>query len=160
MLSIRNATPDEISAIEPLGVRRLPPRDGSTPQLGTEESVGWVRLAPATSPEPEPPITPIESHWKTLIIPLTPQSMPSDTDWLALARVKNTFSGMLLVLPEFPTPPNKVPWVEPLRALGFSLVQQEANWGMLFHLAAYKPVPDWLNSRHWAHPERWGQSRW
>lgn len=22
-------------------------------------------------------------------------------------------------------------------------------------LATYKPVPDWLNARYWAHPERW-----
>lgn len=24
-----------------------------------------------------------------------------------------------------------------------------------FDLSTYKQVPDWLNARHWAHPERW-----
>ncbi len=24
-----------------------------------------------------------------------------------------------------------------------------------YDLATYKPVPDWLNARFWAHPERW-----
>ncbi|OYY75970.1 MAG: hypothetical protein B7Y33_06085 [Hydrogenophilales bacterium 16-62-9] len=24
-----------------------------------------------------------------------------------------------------------------------------------YDLATYKPVPDWLNARYWAHPERW-----
>jgi hypothetical protein len=25
----------------------------------------------------------------------------------------------------------------------------------LFDLHTYKPAPDWLNSKYWAHPERW-----
>jgi hypothetical protein len=29
-----------------------------------------------------------------------------------------------------------------------------------FDLADYKPTPDWLNARHWAHPERWDKERW
>lgn len=29
-----------------------------------------------------------------------------------------------------------------------------------FDLFDYKPVPDWLNARHWAHPELWGKYRW
>lgn len=32
----------------------------------------------------------------------------------------------------------------------------------LFRVALYdyKPVPDWLNARFWAHPERWGKAFW
>ncbi len=29
-----------------------------------------------------------------------------------------------------------------------------------FSLQFYKPVPQWLNAKHWANPERWDKSRW
>lgn len=29
-----------------------------------------------------------------------------------------------------------------------------------FDLATYKATPDWLNARHWAHPQHWGKQRW
>lgn len=29
-----------------------------------------------------------------------------------------------------------------------------------FDLGTYKATPDWLNARHWAHPEHWGKYRW
>lgn len=29
-----------------------------------------------------------------------------------------------------------------------------------FDLGTYKVTPDWLNARHWAHPEHWGKFRW
>ncbi len=29
-----------------------------------------------------------------------------------------------------------------------------------FSLQFYKPVPQWLNARNWANPERWEKSRW
>jgi hypothetical protein len=29
-----------------------------------------------------------------------------------------------------------------------------------FDLGSYKATPDWLNARHWAHPEHWGKYRW
>lgn len=29
-----------------------------------------------------------------------------------------------------------------------------------YDLRRYKRTPDWLNPRHWAHPERWGRERW
>lgn len=29
-----------------------------------------------------------------------------------------------------------------------------------FNIHDYKDVPDWLNARYWAHPERWGKARW
>ncbi|MEW6415239.1 MAG: DUF6231 family protein [Pseudomonadota bacterium] len=43
-------------------------------------------------------------------------------------------------------------------ALGFELVARDAVAGVRLHafdLDTYKPVPDWLNARFWAHPERW-----
>lgn len=44
------------------------------------------------------------------------------------------------------------------RALGFMLIHTDTpNHTHLYHydLDAYKTVPDWLNARYWAHPERW-----
>ena len=29
-----------------------------------------------------------------------------------------------------------------------------------FDLGTYKATPDWLNARHWAHPQQWGKQRW
>jgi hypothetical protein len=44
------------------------------------------------------------------------------------------------------------------RALGFMQSATDATDSMrIFHydLDTYKTVPDWLNARYWAHPERW-----
>ena len=44
------------------------------------------------------------------------------------------------------------------RALGFTLSASDTTEKMhvfYYDLATYKTVPDWLNARHWAHPERW-----
>jgi hypothetical protein len=44
------------------------------------------------------------------------------------------------------------------RALGFMLSATDpADATRVFHydLDTYKTVPDWLNARYWAHPERW-----
>ena len=44
------------------------------------------------------------------------------------------------------------------RALGFMQLAADAseNIGLYyFDIDTYKTVPDWLNARYWAHPERW-----
>lgn len=44
------------------------------------------------------------------------------------------------------------------RALGFSLSLTDPAARVRvyeYDLATYKTVPDWLNARFWAHPERW-----
>jgi hypothetical protein len=44
------------------------------------------------------------------------------------------------------------------RALGFTLALTDATENVRIYdydLATYKTVPDWLNDRFWAHPERW-----
>lgn len=44
------------------------------------------------------------------------------------------------------------------RALGFVCEWIDPTSGtriQSYDLATYKPVPDWLNARFWAHPERW-----
>lgn len=47
---------------------------------------------------------------------------------------------------------------ETFRALGFMLSATDTTESMriyYYDLDTYKTVPDWLNARHWAHPERW-----
>src|SRR5512135_2593274 len=44
------------------------------------------------------------------------------------------------------------------RSLGFALSATDAAANVSVYdyaLATYKAVPDWLNARFWAHPERW-----
>ncbi len=44
------------------------------------------------------------------------------------------------------------------RALGFTLAMTDTQENIRvydYDLATYKTVPDWLNARFWAHPERW-----
>lgn len=44
------------------------------------------------------------------------------------------------------------------RALGFTLSATDTAENLRIYdydLATYKTVPDWLNARFWAHPERW-----
>ncbi|MDZ7594850.1 MAG: DUF6231 family protein [Thiobacillus sp.] len=43
-------------------------------------------------------------------------------------------------------------------ALGFTLAATDTTANVRIHeydLDTYKTVPDWLNARFWAHPERW-----
>jgi hypothetical protein len=43
-------------------------------------------------------------------------------------------------------------------ALGFTLSATDTAENVRVHyydIDTYKTVPDWLNARHWAHPERW-----
>lgn len=47
---------------------------------------------------------------------------------------------------------------ETFRALGFMLSAIDSTENVRIHyydLDTYKAVPDWLNARYWAHPERW-----
>ena len=50
-----------------------------------------------------------------------------------------------------------------LSALGFVRSGEPLDSGhvlYLFDIDHYKRTPDWLNARHWAHPERWDKERW
>jgi hypothetical protein len=48
-----------------------------------------------------------------------------------------------------------------LRGLGFRLHAHDGTQLLAsFDLYDYKDQPDWLNPRHWAHPELWNRFRW
>lgn len=60
----------------------------------------------------------------------------------------------------------KTPWSDAeLSAFGFTLLNRLEENGKSarlfgFDIASYKRTPDWLNPRHWAHPELWEKFRW
>ncbi len=58
--------------------------------------------------------------------------------------------------------PETAPLTPPYAALGYQLLARhlpsESAW--IFDIRSYKNVPDWLNSRYWAHPENFDRQRW
>jgi len=71
-----------------------------------------------------------------------------------LARVRDYISPRIVVIARANCPLNRLDFL----ALGYEMLAvDEANRIALyqFDLATYKQVPDWLNARFWAHPERW-----
>ena len=46
-------------------------------------------------------------------------------------------------------------------SLGFNLAGQSPHTTIYnFHIDSYKPTPDWLNDKFWAHPELFDKYRW
>lgn len=79
-----------------------------------------------------------------------------------IARLRDLQAARLAVIVHF----EPEGWQEAdLRALGLSV---DAHYGegsealalCTYDVATYKRTPEWLNPRHWAHPERWNKARW
>lgn len=71
-----------------------------------------------------------------------------------LARVRDYISPHIVVIARAGCPLNRLDFL----ALGYEMLAvDEVDRIALyqFDLATYKQVPDWLNARYWAHPERW-----
>lgn len=79
-----------------------------------------------------------------------------------IARLRDLQAARLAVIVHF----EPEGWQEAdLRALGLAV---DAYYGegsealalCTYDVATYKRTPEWLNPRHWAHPERWNKARW
>lgn len=149
MLSIREATPAEFTAI-----LRLTANSTAANANLTADQVGVIPLGTATPSVPDDSL----KDWHLLIAFI--KEPLDEAAWRQLAQIKNIFNGMICVMPEASTPLTESSWIPALRSLGFNLVQQAGEWVMCYDIVSYKTVPDWLNSRHWAHPERWNKARW
>lgn len=71
-----------------------------------------------------------------------------------LARVRDFVASWIIVITDAHCALTRLDFL----ALGYeSLCADDAEQIKLyqFDLATYKQVPDWLNARFWAHPERW-----
>ncbi len=84
-----------------------------------------------------------------------------------LARLRDVLARQICVVlpPVREAPEQPIQWTPSrLAALGFNLTGQTAARGAerlyYYDVATYKPDPDWLNSRHWANPQRWNKARW
>lgn len=71
-----------------------------------------------------------------------------------LAQVRTYAAPALLIA----ALPDCVLDADAFRALGFNVSFSDSVENVtIYHydIATYKLVPDWLNSKYWAHPERW-----
>lgn len=71
-----------------------------------------------------------------------------------LARVRNFVSPRIIVIADKRCVLTRLDFL----ALGYETLgadEVEPIALYLFDMATYKQVPDWLNARYWAHPERW-----
>lgn len=149
MLSIREATPAEFAAI-----LRFTANSTVANANFTADQVGAMPLGTTTPAVPDDSL----AGWH-LLIAFTKEPL-DEIAWHQLAQLKNMFNGIICVMPEAPIPVTESSWIPALRSLGFNLLRQADEWAMCYDIASYKAVPDWLNPRHWAHPERWNKARW
>lgn len=71
-----------------------------------------------------------------------------------IAHVRNFIAPRLLVACDSRCALSDLDFI----ALGFDLLTEDkacATSLYLYDIETYKQVPDWLNARYWAHPERW-----
>jgi len=71
-----------------------------------------------------------------------------------LARVRDFIAPRIVVIATAHCALDRLAFL----AIGFEALGVDATEGIAiyqFDLNTYKQVPDWLNARHWANPERW-----
>lgn len=71
-----------------------------------------------------------------------------------LARVRDFISPRIIVIADAHCALARLDFL----ALGYETLAADAAGSIAlyqFDMATYKQVPDWLNARYWAHPERW-----
>lgn len=80
-----------------------------------------------------------------------------------LGRLRDVYAGRVLVI----GPGDRRPaWSRQtliglgFRGFGASLDGTRRRPWYQFDIVDYKTTPDWLNPRHWAHPELWDKYRW
>ena len=89
--------------------------------------------------------------------------MDKQTTQQMIARLRDLHVGLLWVL--VPPGDENCFGADDALAQGFRMVDpnkfgsDETQW-YEFSLRFYKPIPQWLNTRDWANPERWDKERW
>lgn len=88
------------------------------------------------------------------------ETLPQATGERLIAALRDLYAEEIycLAAPDLWSAPRMV--ALGMRPLG--VYPQPAKGLALYHfdLYDYKRTPDWLNARHWAHPERWEKTRW
>lgn len=81
-----------------------------------------------------------------------------------IARLRDVHTSRFCVI--LATEPDERRWrAADLIAMGLAHWSSETHDGASveifgFDLGTYKATPEWLNARHWAHPEHWDKYRW
>ncbi|TDJ18305.1 MAG: hypothetical protein E2O65_06535 [Gammaproteobacteria bacterium] len=92
------------------------------------------------------------------------ERVDADTGAHLIARLRDMHSRRFCVV--LPVNGGEHRWQSSeLIAMGLAHWSRETVKGSVlevygFDLGTYKATPDWLNARHWAHPEQWGKNRW
>jgi hypothetical protein len=71
-----------------------------------------------------------------------------------LAQTRDRLAPCVIVIADTHCPLDRLAFL----ALGYDALGVDAESGIALYrhdIASYKNVPDWLNARFWAHPERW-----
>lgn len=83
-----------------------------------------------------------------------------------VAALRDRFAKRFCVVIAEPRQGPAGPWTaNELRALGLTPWAEQTEDDRVVHaygydIGTYKKTPDWLNARHWAHPELWDKFRW
>jgi len=76
-----------------------------------------------------------------------------------ISALRDHYSSELVVLAGPPAAGNWTP--QAYLAMGFEVAgRADGQTVHQYSLRAYKATPDWLNSRYWAHPDRFDKFRW
>lgn len=89
--------------------------------------------------------------------------LPRDDAASVIARVRDLHARRLCLLVDEQVTQGATPLDgNELRALGLRVLPAVQGLPRVygFDMASYKATPDWLNARHWAHPELFDRHRW
>lgn len=94
------------------------------------------------------------------------ETVDKETGGVLIARLRDILVRRLCVVVPDAGSAREERWTDAdMTAFGLSFLERvrDANvdyriYG--FDIVSYKKTPEWLNPRHWAHPERWNKERW
>ncbi|RJS92067.1 DUF6231 family protein [Salinisphaera sp. Q1T1-3] len=107
---------------------------------------------------------PRDRHDLALVID-APDTLGRQQTHELLARLRNTQAAAVVAAFARPETDNPSWGRGDFLALGFrqaaaARALASPYWLYRYDIQDYKLTPDWLSSRHWANPERWGKERW
>lgn len=97
---------------------------------------------------------PLETPANVAIIMAALHDLTAAQACALLAHVRNFVAPCILVVANERVPLDKLAFL----AMGYEALGRDDTENTAIYrydLATYKQVPDWLNARYWAHPERW-----
>lgn len=98
--------------------------------------------------------TPSDDHAQLALVKDALHALDATQASVLLARVRDFVSPRIIVIADAHCALARLDFL----ALGYETLGVDEGGQIAlyqFDLATYKQVPDWLNARYWAHPERW-----